>query len=399
MTKEGVLTKLLYTGADKKTLVEFTRYRHATYDYDFGRSEGGGEVNSKYTVWNGQSRHTHSMTYFEAFESKLNGQDFDTLFNLPKIFVTILAEDSKPDADQGQNNKPNKPVSRSKKLSEFLMKELKQHGKEAIIEHIKSELKTMSTKERSKEEAKKHTTLQFFFNKIDLTMITLNSQPFLHAHIDELRTKIDMIGGISISYSISLHTLTVKRCSEANLNYKFNLSRKAEIERLEQPDFDILNPEGDHLKIAKDDYVLRVMYDNSSNGQIAPSKTQDIELIELKKEGKLPQRVEERRMKEHLMQMKNQWRKGAFSLEQTIYKIPVMGKELAKAEGIEPYWTAVSKLDISTKPFEVRVDMQIIKSVREYLLVIEWNKIYKAFQNKDLSSQLEVCSFHLAIHL
>lgn len=385
------MTKLLYTGADKKTLVEFTRYRHATYDYDFGRSEGGGEVNSRYTVWNGQSRHSNAMTYFEAFESKLNGQDFDTLLNLPKIFVTIMADDSKTDPEISQTTKQkNKPESRSKKLSEFMMKELKKYGKEEIIKHIKSELAILNNKERSKEEAKKHTTLQFFFNKIDLTMITLNSQPFLHAHIDELRTKIDMIGGISTSYSISLQTLTVKRCSEASINYKFNLSRKAEIERIEQPGYDVLNPEGDHIKIAKDDYVLRVMYDSSNNGQTLTSKIHDVETIQLKREGKSPQKMEERQMKENLMQLKNQWRKGAFSLEQTIYKIPVKDQSEAKEEGIEPYWTAVSRLDISTKPFEVRVDMQIIKLVREYLLVREWNKIYKAVQNKDLSNQLEV---------
>jgi hypothetical protein len=387
-----VLTKLLYTGADKKTLVEFTRYRHSTYDYDFGRPEGGGDVNSKYTFWNGQPRHSSALTYFEAFESKLNGQDFDTLLNLPKIFVTIMADDSKSKTDTAES----KSDIRKKQTAAFMMNELQRFGKEEIINYIKNEIRNLNYEEKSRDTSVKHTTLQFLFNKIDLTMITLNSQPFLHAHIDELRAKIHMIGGISTNYSVSLQTITVKRCSDASIKYMYDLSRKAEIERLEKPYESLENPDNEQVKVAKDDYVLRVMYDTTSSLKTNTPKPAEMETLPLKREGKSPQRNDENPLKNHLMQLKNQWRKGAFSIEQTVYKIPVKSQTEAQIQELDPYWTAVSRLDIATKPFEVRVDMQIIKLVREYLLVREWNKIYNAVQSRDLSGQLEVGKYYRA---
>jgi hypothetical protein len=364
-----VLTKLLYTKEKKNTLFEFTRYRHSAYDYDFGRVEGGGDVNMNYQFWNGQPRHSTAMIYFDSFESRLNGQDFDTLLNLPKIFVNIISDDAKQ-AELAQK----KPASRSKKNSEYLMNELKDKGKEHMCNYIQSKLKTLGHQEKSMNKIEKHTIFQFLFNQIDLTMINLNSEPFLHAHVENLRSKIHSIGKISSTYSVSFQTINIVKPRATDERLKYNLSRRVELER----EANGLPDEAfDYQHGRSGDDVLRVMFDSSSNEQgrvdVGGSLT-----------------PHEKIRKSETTQLKNPWKKGAFILEQTVYNIEVESSKKAAEMGVDPSWSVVSSLEIITKPFEVKVDLQIIKQVREYLLIREWNKIYKTILEKDINDQQPV---------
>lgn len=373
-----MLTKLLYTKENKNTLIEFTRYKNSTYDYDFSRAEGGGDVTKNYQFWNGQPRHSTAIVYFDSFESRLNGQDFDTLLNLPKIFVSIMSDET-----QNSESAPAKPASRSKKNSEFLMNELSLYSKESVNEYIQSRLTARGQQEKSLDKIERHTIFQFVFNQIDLTMITLNSEPFLHAHVEGLRAKIHSIGKISTTYSVSFQTIKIVKPTEIDPKFKYDLSRKSELEREASGKLvDLFKPENS----TSGEYVLRIMFDNTGQDSGLKADTRGS-----------PTPNERVRKTATTTQVKNPWKKGAFILEQTVYKIEARDFMKASDLGLDPHWSVVGNLEIITKPFEVKVDLEIIKQVREYLLVREWNKIYKAILEKDNNEQQPVAVLYSAL--
>lgn len=323
-------------------------------------------MNRKNQFWNGQPRHSTAMTYFDAFESKLNGQDFDILLELPQIFVNIMADDQ----NANKNESSSKKSSRSRETNKFLVEELEKEGKEELTNYILESLRILTNELKHGNRLEKHTIFQFLIKKIDLTMTTLNLEPFLHAHLETLRLKMHITGGASNSTKVSMQRIEIVKCKEMP-----NLDLSRDNLLLQNANYSDARVGA----VVKDTHVLRIMYDDKMD---AKDPTRLIEEIEFKGTRGSPTQIDKRKRALQVEQYKI-WSKGAFNLEQTVFNIDAKNMAKAKEKGLNPKWTVVSSLEISTKPLEVIVDNEILKFFREYLLVREWNNILKVIQKKD----------------
>jgi hypothetical protein len=382
-----VLTKLLFTGDKHRTLFEFTNFKFPSYDYDFSRADKGASVSRKHHFWNGQHRNSKAMTYFDAFESKLNGQDFDTLLELPQIFVNIVSDDQKEKANKNDNSAKKK--NQSKETNKFLLEELKLLGKDELSNYIVSKLTALNNGQEQNLRKEKQTIFKFLIKKIDLTMTTLNLEPFLHAHLENLRMEIHLMGGINNTYRLSMQRIEIVKCKD---NSTYDLSRNTVLQKFDRSEENLIEP----YSKDKDTAVLRIMYDDRvSTEEKDPSR--QLEEIDTRGGRASPNTNDKRRKKAYHGDQYKYWSKGALNLEQTVYQIDAKGLKNARESGLNPKWNVINSLEISTKPMAVVVDLEILKFFREYVLVREWNNILKVKQKKD--DQVErVKAIYQALH-
>lgn len=366
------MTRLLYTGNHHQTVFEFTNFKYSSYEYDYSKGEKGRILNRKNIFWNGQQRHVTVMTYFDAFKSKLNGQDFDTLLGLPQIFMNIVSDDQ-----MNKNESASTKKTQTKETNKFLVEELQRLGKEALTHYISERLRSMTNEQSTRIE--KQTVFQFLIKQIDLTMTTLNLEPFLHANLKNLRVKISLESGNSTTTKVSMQRIRINKCNDLS---NFDLSRTSVLRRLDNSEDNSQNDRdfGSDDELGNDAMtVLRVMFDEKKKD--TKGKPSDIinNLEEIEVKGFKNPQSPSRRRPVNIEQSKS-WSKGAFNLEQTVYTIEALGINEAKRSGLNPKWSVVKTLEISTKPLEVIVDYEILKFFREYLLVREWNSILKIIQ-------------------
>lgn len=197
-----------------KTVMEYTTYKNKMSVFDYSKEDdvSGGDEEACYT-WNGDPRNTQARCYFEFFESTLNGQDFDTILELPKIFLNIVAT----------GNQEQQQPGKSRRSDDLLLEELNKYTKEIVGKHIQDQLTSDEVRLQTISTSSRLSTISFVFNKIELTMTTLDSIPHLHTTIDRLSFSAQLIGNVSNTYNLTMKNLEISKSPDAT-NYALALA-------------------------------------------------------------------------------------------------------------------------------------------------------------------------------
>ena len=309
--------------------MEFTYYKNkeSTFNYSKDITEIIEEDEEAYLTWNGDPRNRSARFHFESFESRLNGQDFDTILELPTIFLNIV---SKGNSDDKDPNKKNKEQS-GKSMNDLLLKELKNFSKAEIGKHIQKNLQDDLSKSSAQ-----ISKIEFLFKKIELTMTTLDSVPYIQSTFEGLRFTSQIIENYSTNYSLGIKHMNITRypdCTNYSQSY-YPKDRKTNNEEK--------NP-------------------NQNRGISVISKHRPTQTLE---EGGI----------------------DMFRVEQKICNI----KGLSKEPDQETVWKAVNNLELTIQPLEISITPDLTQFFAEYIFVRESNKIYKSLEKNSKESRLYI---------
>lgn len=335
-----MLNRLVYT--KDKTVIELTKFKNQEAIADFSRAPDEEELDMEENyvpcrTWNGEPRSMNVHLNFQHLKSQLNGQDFDTLMGLPEIFINIVETRS----DESGSLKKSKSDQKSFKTSdEIRMEDMKAHGDE-LPQYFATQLEK-TYDEHLFSEATRDSMIKFVIKKIELTMTTLDSVPYLEAEIDELTFLAKVIGKLSKTYNLDIGSIKINRHQE---NPKFDqgvLARKSEAQNSSNQFF-------------SSDYLTRSLTrtkDTSTSPILVLSSMYRLE---------------------GLTKM--------FHLNQTT--LTVRGLTIDPNTNDYITWNVVNNLEMTVRPLKIALEMEIIQFINEYLFVREFNKIYNSLEKKE----------------
>jgi hypothetical protein len=354
--KKGVLNKLVFT--EKSTLIEFSRFKNKEFNQDFSKHESEREEITdpdEAKMWNGEPRNLNINFIFEVCKSRLNGQDFDTLLELPLIFLNIVAmKDSKDVRKQSTINSiptkvMNMPVNKRSKTDIkpdrqspveapwTLLTELNEKGKENVAKYLQEILQSSVERDNQLKKISNHSVIRFLFKKIDLTMTTFDSVPYLEAEFTGLTLRSRLMGNVSSTHTFWINDVEARECDK---NEKFN-----------------------HAWMPGDSKA-ESQIQSYKFGQGGKPIVKLLHNLETHKEYQLQGQLAGIQRK-------------IFMAEQTIYNVPCM------TEGRDEVWKAVHNLQVTLLPIEFHVSRELLSFFNGYLFQREMRKLVSDLERKE----------------